>query len=180
MPVQCRLVVGVGMVPCAWGGAGIDGFAAGMPLRRNLVRRACFARRSGVLQGVLWHQGETDTMDEGLARTHAQKLSALIRELREETETPDLLFAVGDLSPALEEAKRESDPPWAARIGVVRAGLRRVAQEDPRCVWVPSDHLPGSVRDAFHFDRASLVELGRRYAVAVTGCSPAGGSSRAD
>jgi hypothetical protein len=160
--------VAVGLVPCAWGGAGIDWFGENQPLRINTVRRAQAAARQGTLRGVLWHQGETDTMDEDAAHAHEGKLRALVTGLRTELGIADLPFAIGDLSPALAAAKEQADPEWATRIATVRAGLRRVAMEDPHAGWVESDGLPGVPRDVFHFDRAALVEMGRRYARVVT------------
>jgi len=164
--------VTVGLVPCAWGGAAIDLFGDGRPLRRNAVFRGRLAARHGTLQGVLWHQGESDTMDEAAALCHEDKLRALVGGLRSELGIGDLFFAIGDLSPALAAAKERDDPRWAARIARVRAGLRRMAEEDPHAAWVASDGLPAAGRDVFHFDRAALVEMGRRYAQAVVahGC----------
>ena len=164
---ELRPGVTVGLVPCAWGGAAIDRFGEGCPLRDNAVRRGKLAASRGTLQGVLWHQGESDTMDDESARCHEGKLRNLIRGLRAELECDDLFFAIGDFSPALAAAKEGSDPAWAARIAGVRGGLRRVAEEDPHAAWVASDGLPGVSRDVFHFDRAALVEMGRRYARAV-------------
>lgn len=164
---QLRPGTGVGLVPCAWGGASIDLFGEGRPLSRNLVARARFASRRGTLKGVLWHQGESDTLEDGSARAHEGKLRALIAGLRTELEAERLCFVIGDLPPALAAAKQDRDPAWAARIAIVRAGLRRVAGEDPHAAWVGSGGLPGIARDVFHFDRAALAEMGRRYARAV-------------
>lgn len=156
----------IGLVPCAWGGAGIDAMMPGTPLFRNAVARGRIAQRFGAIRGVLWHQGETDTQDEDLAKTHEGKLRELMAALR--VELGDLSFMIGDLVPFTEERRRNhGDPAWADRTRMVRAGLKRVAVDDPAACWVPSDGLSGV--DAVHFGRGSLVEFGRRYAAAWLG-----------
>ncbi|MCW1883914.1 sialate O-acetylesterase [Luteolibacter flavescens] len=149
----------IGLVPCAWGGAGIDQIGPGTPIYDNAITRARMASTRGTLAGVLWHQGETDALDETLARSHARKLSDLIARLRTDLDSPDLPVLIGDLAHFGDE-KRE--PAAIARRDEVRTGLRRVAAETPRAGFVESDGLPGV--DGVHFSRAALMEFGRRYA----------------
>ena len=149
----------VGLVPAAWGGAGIDVLGRGTPLYENAVHRARLAARYGTLAGVLWHQGETDAGRDPLARTHAEKLTRLIGHLREDLESPRLPVVIGDLGPFGDERRRLEA---IQRRAVVRAGLRQVAAADPHAAFVESEGLAGS--DAVHFNRAALIEFGKRYA----------------
>jgi hypothetical protein len=149
----------IGLIPGAWGGAGIDALGPGTPLYDNVVRRARFATRHGTLAGVLWHQGETDALRDPLARTHADKLARLIQRLRDDLGAPELPVLIGDLA-HFGDGKRK--PEAIARRQLVRAGLRRVAAEDARADFVESEGLLGS--DAVHFTRAALIEFGERYA----------------
>jgi hypothetical protein len=144
----------IGLVPCAWGGAGIDAMMPGTPVFRNAVRRGRIASETGAIRGVLWHQGETDAGSTELAAAHEGKLRELMAALR--NELGDLVFLIGDLAPFTGE-----------RTGPVRDGLKRVAESDPQARWVPGDGLSGV--DAVHFGRESLVEFGRRYAAAWVG-----------
>lgn len=159
---QPRLTVG--LIPCAWGGAGIDRLGPGTPLYDNAMRRSRQASLHGTLAGVLWHQGETDALDDALAGAHAGKLATMITRLRSDLATPELPFLIGDLAPFGDDKR---DPAAVARRAVVRAGLRRVAAETSRAAFVESDGLAGV--DAVHFSRPALMEFGRRYADAFLG-----------
>lgn len=149
----------VGLVPGAWGGAGIDVLGRGSALYENAVRRARIAARHGSLAGVLWHQGETDAGHDPLARSHSAKLARLIGHLREDLAAPGLPVMIGDLGHFGDERRK---PDAIRRRSLIRAGLRRVAEDDPLASFVESDGLAGS--DAVHFNRAALIEFGKRYA----------------
>jgi hypothetical protein len=151
----------VGLVPAAWGGAGIDALGPGTPLYENAVHRARLAARHGTLAGVLWHQGETDASRDPLVRTHAEKLTRLIKQLRADLELPRLPFVIGDLAPFGDDRRKLEAIQRRAQI---RAGLRRVANDHPHTAFVESEGLTGS--DNVHFDRASLIGFGKRYAAA--------------
>jgi len=159
--LEAALAPRIGLIPGAWGGAGIDLLGPGSPLYENAVRRARLASRHGTLAGVLWHQGETDALHEPLAQSHAGKLTRLISRLRDELGAPELPILIGDLAPFGDSRRK---PEAVARRALVRAGLRRVADEDPHAAFVESLGLGGC--DGVHFDRAALVELGHRYAEA--------------
>ncbi len=151
----------IGLIPCAWGGAPIDRLGPGSPLYANALRRARIAAKSGMLAGVLWHQGETDAEVDALAAAHAGKLAALMAALRKDLESPALPFLIGDLAGFGDERRK---PEFVERRRIVRDGLRRVAAEDAHAALVESEGLAGV--DAVHFGRGALLEFGRRYAEA--------------
>lgn len=155
---------GVGLIPCAWGGAAIDSLHAGTPLFRNAVCRARLAAESGRLRGVLWHQGETDTRNEVAAASHADKLRRLMADLRREFRAPELPFVIGDLAEFTEDYRRRKSPEALAWHQTVRRGLREVADSDAHSAFVETGGLEGV--DDVHFGRSSLIELGQRYAEA--------------
>lgn len=164
LPFAARLREGsptltIGLIPAAWGGAGIEDLGPGMPIFENAIRRCHTAARTGTLAGVLWHQGETDVLDESLARSHAGKLTTLIASVRADLGAPELPFLIGDLAPFGDE-KRSVEA--VARRDHVREGLRRIAAETDHAAFIESHGLAGV--DGVHFSRASLVEFGRRYA----------------
>lgn len=154
----------IGLIPCAWGGAGIDRLGPGTPLYDNAIRRARIAALRGTLAGVLWHQGETDALDDSLAPSHAGKLAALIARLRSDLATPELPFLIGDLA---DFGNEKRDPAAIARQEWVRSGLRRVAAGTPHAAFVESGGLAGT--DIVHFSRAASIEFGQRYADAYLG-----------
>jgi hypothetical protein len=153
--------VTIGLIPCAWGGAPIDLLGPGSPLYGNAIRRARLAAKSGTLSGVLWHQGESDAESEVAAPAHAGKLAELMRHLRSDLAAPDLPFLIGDLAEFGDERRK---PAAVNRRNIVRAGLRKIAEEDPRAAFIESKGLLGV--DLVHFSRSALVEFGNRYAEA--------------
>jgi len=161
---EARQDLTVGLIPCAWGGMGIDRLGPGTPPYGNAVHRARIAARRGTLAGVLWHQGETDALHDSLAQTHAGKLAALIARLRADLGTPALPFLIGDLGDFGDEKR---DPAAMARRQVVRSGLRRVAADTGHAALVESDGLKGI--DSVHFSRAALIQFGQRYTDAYLG-----------
>lgn len=68
----------VGLVVNARGGTSITQWQKGGRFYDEAIRRALIASRSGVLSGILWHQGEQDASD---AR-YLRKLKKLIRDFR--------------------------------------------------------------------------------------------------
>ena len=149
----------IGLDPCAWGGAPIDLLGPGSPLYRNAVHRARLAAKSGVLSGVLWHQGETDAESDTTAPAHAGKLSSLIRQFRVDLAAPELPFLIGDLAEFGDERRKAAG---IARRDTVRRGLRQVAAEDAHAAFIGSTGLDGV--DLVHFGREALIEFGHRYA----------------
>jgi len=169
LPFACRLREAapertVGLVPCAWGGAAIAEIHQGTPLFGNAVKRANIARQSGRLAGVLWHQGESDTVSEAAAHAHAGLLRRFMADLRGELGLPDLPFLIGDLAEFTEDFKRKRNPSAAEWNAQVRAGLREVAADDAHARFVESAGLDGV--DDVHFGRNALIEFGGRYASA--------------
>jgi len=59
----------IGLVPCAAGASELKRWEQGGDLYSNAVSRARAAMRDGVLSGILWHQGEQDSMYETNALT---------------------------------------------------------------------------------------------------------------
>ncbi|XP_071710107.1 probable carbohydrate esterase At4g34215 isoform X2 [Rutidosis leptorrhynchoides] len=79
----------VGLVPCAIGGSGIDEWARGGRLYQRLVRRAFVSTKGGgEVKGVLWFQGERDTVNISDAESYKGKLSQLFLDLRMDLKSP--------------------------------------------------------------------------------------------
>ncbi len=103
------------------------------------------------LRAVVWHQGESDA--ELPAGAYHALLTAFIARVREDLGEAHLPFVVGEV---FDNGKRDA----------VRAAQRAVASEIPGVVFVPAT---GTVTwdKGTHFDAASQLEMGRRYAAAL-------------
>lgn len=158
--------VTVGLIPCAWGGAGIDMLKKGTPIFKNAMERMKFAQAQGVIKGVLWHQGESDTVTVALLDAYEGKLRGLMADVRAEANDPHLPFAIGNLAEFYGECADHK--PRIAQINQMRETLRRIGTEGPDTVFVPSTGLASADKNFVHFNRVSYIEFGHRYAEALT------------
>ena len=142
----------VGLVPCAFGGTRLDQWRPGDKLYENAVARAKTAARCGVLKGVLWHQGESDSTDQ-LAPTYAARLAEMLTKLRGDLGDHDLPIVVGELGQFRKQLTTTQ----------VNAQLREVANSLPQVACASSEGLTHN-GDSTHFDATALKEFGRRYA----------------
>lgn len=156
--------VTVGLIPCAVGGSPIDSWQpGGYHASTNshpwddAIKRAKIALQSGTLQGVLWHQGESDSK-EGKSETYEKKLHELIARFRRELNAPDVPFIAGQMGQFAER-------PWDAARKQVDDAHRRLPERVPNSAFVSSDGLTHK-GDEVHFDSRSYRELGQRYAAA--------------
>lgn len=82
---------GVGLVPCAVGGTKITEWARGSFLYNQLVERAQVAvRGGGALRGLLWYQGESDTVMREDAEYYKGRLERFFIDLRADLGSPSL------------------------------------------------------------------------------------------
>lgn len=155
----------IGLIPCAVGGSPIDSWKPGYfyaPTKSHpwddAIRRAKTALESGTLQGILWHQGESDSSGQ-LAVAYGPKLQDLVARFRNELNAPNVPFIVGQLG-------QFSDKPWDDAKKTVDAAHRNLAVSVPNAAFVPSDSLVAGP-DGVHFDAPSLREFGKLYAEAM-------------
>ncbi|NLZ04839.1 MAG: sialate O-acetylesterase [Phycisphaerae bacterium] len=154
----------VGLVPCAVGGSPISVWrpqahypATGVHPYDDAIARCRIAGQRGVFKGVLWHQGESDSNAED-GPLYAQRLTELIRRLRQDLSAPDLLFVAG--TPADAFIARTPDSRF-----VIEA-IRAAAKVDERVFWVSAAGL-ACKDDQVHFNTEAARTLGLRYAQAM-------------
>jgi hypothetical protein len=153
--------VRIGLVPCAAGGSPISSWTEGGYHDQtkshpydDALKRARIAMQSGVIKGIIWHQGESDSKPE-LAEVYQAKLEELIANFRRELGNNDLPFVVGKLGDFYVARN-----PNAQTINTI---LERIPFTVKNTACTYADGLtPKS--DLVHFDAKSERELGRRYA----------------
>ncbi len=100
------------------------------------------------LRGMIWHQGESDA---GLpAEEYQELLTAFITRVRADLKTPQLRFGIGEV---FDNGKRNA----------VRAAQKKVGATVAGAYFVPSTGLK-TFDGGTHFDAASQIELGTRFA----------------
>lgn len=152
----------IGLIPCAVGGSGIDFWQPGKfyaPTKSypydDAISRTKSAMQSGIVKGILWHQGESDS-DSINAKLYAQKLKSLIERFRYDLHSKNLPFVAGTL-PVFYTAKH----PHAQ---VVNDAITQLPKIVPNTAVVYSAGL-NHTGDHTHFNSESARLLGERYAI---------------
>jgi hypothetical protein len=153
--------VRIGLIPCAAGGSPISSWTKGGYHDQtkshpydDAIARAKAAMKDGVIKGIIWHQGESDSTPEKV-QVYQAKLEELIADFRRDLGDENLPFVVGKLGEFYVERN-----PNAESINEI---LERIplTVKNTACVDV-AGLTPKS--DLTHFDTESARELGRRYA----------------
>ena len=155
--------VTIGLVPCAVGGTLLSRWSKGGDLYSNAVSRAKLAMKDGILTGVVWHQGENDSILEETAKTYGERLQQMFRDLREELGQPNLPIVVGEIGEFLYTRKDPTKTPYAKQIN---AALDEIPEKVPNTACIKASGLSHK-GDEVHFDTKSQHELGRRFAEAM-------------
>lgn len=137
----------IGLVVNARGGTSIEEWIPGGVLYNEAVKQTKIALKSGVLKGVIWHQGEANSKG---YNSYMPQIEALINSLRKDLNMDDLPFVAGQLS---------ADKPQ-------RANFNKMILELPTVVKhtgvITTENT--STIDRTHFNSASQRLLGKRYA----------------
>ena len=153
--------VTIGLVATAEGGTPLKRWEKGADLYERAVHRAKLAMKDGVLAGVIWHQGESNTGAKDRSDNYGERLAKMINDLRSDLGAPDLPFVVGELGEFL-VINRKKNPPLH-RANEVNDALRNLPKH-VRLTGFVSAHGLTDKGDELHFDSHSQREFGRRYA----------------
>ena len=154
----------VGLVPMAWGGRSIEQLGKGSGIYSDAIRHAKAGMQAGTLKGVLWHQGESDTVEQTRTDAYEKRLHRLIEDVRKDLGSPQLPFIVGNLAEFYGTGKDHKAPDRVARITKIKEILRSLPKKVPHTGFVESTDCTPAARAKVHFDRKSCVLLGKRYA----------------
>lgn len=166
------LEIRVGLIPCAAGGSPIISWQAGGYWGQtdshpydDAIKRTKLAMESGILKGIIWHQGESDSNEDN-SGLYESKLADLIKALRQDLNAPKVPFIAATISdfanPELMDPKAEI----VSQRQIVNAAIRNIPKLVKHTAYVESTGLKHK-GDNLHFDSASSRELGRRYAKAM-------------
>ena len=142
--------VSVGLVVNAKGGSKIEEWEKGTHFYDEALRRVREARKNGVLKGILWHQGESNSRE---PYSYLEKLKGLIAGLREDLGQENLPFVAGQVF---------YNPETKPLTKAINKEIARLPEVVPNTGYVSSEGL--TTFDNTHFDVPSTVVLGERYA----------------
>jgi hypothetical protein len=152
----------IGLVPCGIPGVDIDFFRKGVISSRRsefeippddhwdtaydwVIQRAQLARQDGgVIDGIIFHQGESDSGQQ----VWLDKVKGMVEDLRMDLDIGEVPFLAGEM----------------LRGGAAdghNAIINQLPDVVPNAHVVSSEGLSGV--DQFHFDAPGVRELGRRY-----------------
>jgi endo-1,4-beta-xylanase len=151
----------IGLIPCAKGGSAINLWQRGGNLYDEAVRRAKQALQAGTdvkatIRGALWLQGEANANSAGL-EVHAEKLSKLIDDLREDLNLPELPFIACTIGEMV-DAEKLSDVLAMNRI------LLSLPSRRANTACVDARDLKTHIGDRVHFDTQAQNAIGKRFA----------------
>lgn len=148
----------IGLIPCAVGGSPIEHWLPGAYDKPtdthpydDAVLRIKAAMATGIIKGVIWHQGESNSSPEK-AKIYLAQLTELIQRVRALVGNPNLPFIVGELG--------RYRPVYAN----INNELAKLPAQVPYTAVASSEGLIHK-GDSTHFDGPSAEELGKRYAV---------------
>ncbi len=149
--------VKIGLIPCAVGGTSINLWQPGRYDSATKTHpyddaelRIKMAMKSGLIRGMLWHQGESDSSPES-AKEYLPKLQMLIARIRAVTGNPQLPVVAGELGR------------YKERYQSINMQLNRLPSFVTHSAVASSEDLTDK-GDTTHFDSASAEKLGVRFA----------------
>uniref|UniRef100_A0A7N0TR43 Sialate O-acetylesterase domain-containing protein n=1 Tax=Kalanchoe fedtschenkoi TaxID=63787 RepID=A0A7N0TR43_KALFE len=144
----------VGLVPCGRGGTRLEEWekGSGSGLYEAAVRRGKAAERRGRIGGVVWYQGESDTLNETDASLYGRRLVKLFGDLRRDLELP--------LLPIFQVALASGAGPYKSRVRAAQLGMNliNVFTVDAEGLQLEPDNL--------HLTTPAQVRLGSMLASA--------------
>jgi hypothetical protein len=149
--------VKIGLIPTAVGGSPIEHWLPGAydaatkthPYDDAVVRIK-EAMKYGVIKGIIWHQGESDSKPEKV-KIYLAELKELIERFRTLVNNPNVPFVAGELGR------------YRPDFATFNAEIVNLPKTVSNTAVVTTEGLVHR-GDTLHFDSPSADELGRRYA----------------
>ena len=151
----------IGLIPCADGGTDIKQWVRGTLLYEHAVMMAKLAMRTSSLDGILWHQGESDCSPDKYP-CYESLLTEMIHDMRSDLNLPEIPFIVGALGNYLPDCTYDKT---LINYTHINAALQKIANTIPHVLCVSANGLTSNP-DYLHFNAKSLREFGRRYYIA--------------
>jgi hypothetical protein len=139
----------IGLVVNSQGGSALETWKQAGKNYVKTMERIQPILNTGVVRGVLWHQGEANQQ---LGDKYLEPLAAVIQQFRNDLKAPQLPFVAGQLAPL---AKNKET------IQAFNQALLRLPALVPNTGVARADDLKGN---DIHFDSADTRKLGQRYA----------------
>lgn len=146
------------LIPAAVGGSSShqwlgDSLHRGVRLMTNFQERVSSAAKFGVIKGILWHQGESDTNDQSIPG-YGDRLKSIFTAFRRHCHNPKLPILIGKLGSFSENQDR-----WNA----INQAIEKYTSKDKYAFIVETADLK-SKEDKIHFAAEGQRTMGVRMA----------------
>lgn len=148
----------IGLIPCAEGGSEIDEWDVDKELYNHAVSEARFAMKNSQLTGILWHQGESDSMG-GKHELYYEKLRKIMYRFRKDLDAPNLPIIIGGLGSFLGQSGFGIN---CTEYTLINQHLKQFAFEEDNCYFVDAAGLACNP-DGIHINAVSQRKFGLRY-----------------
>ena len=149
--------VKIGLIPTAVGGSPIESWlpgaldqATGTHPYDDAVARIKLAMQAGVIKGIIWHQGESNSGRPEQVAKYLDQLKELIGRFRKLVGNDNLPFVAGELG-------------RYRTFGNINDEINKLPAAVPWTAVATTENLTHK-GDTLHFDGPSADEFGRRYA----------------
>lgn len=150
----------IGLICNAKGATKLSEWQKGTPYFYETIKRALQGAKDGELAGVLWLQGEQDTIEKVDYTTYGERFAEFIEDLRRALDNPDLPFIMGEIWGEAQKVLLD----WNEGTRAVNRQIRSVARHVPDTAWVTTKRIAYLPHDPVHFAPEGMRVLGRRYA----------------
>ena len=150
----------IGLICNARGATKLSEWEKGTKYFKEAVKRVKQGCRQDELAGVLWLQGEQDTIDSADYSNYGQRFEKFIYDMRKALGKPDLPFIVGEI---WGEARKVLTK-WSEGTNAVDKQIKLIVQKTSNCVLVRSKKIAYLPHEPVHFAPEGMRVLGRRYA----------------
>lgn len=148
----------IGLIPCAEGGSTLNEWGVDEALFKHAIAEAKFAMQNSELTGILWHQGESDSLG-GNYKVYYEKLLVIVNAIRKELNAPDIPLIIGGLGDFLGKVGFGKG---CTEYNLINEELKKFAFEQDNCYFVTASGLTSNP-DGIHIDAVSQRKFGLRY-----------------
>lgn len=148
----------IGLIPCAEGGSTLNEWGVDEALFKHAIAEAKFAMQNSELTGILWHQGESDSLG-GNYKVYYEKLLVIVNAIRKELNAPDIPLIIGGLGDFLGKVGFGKG---CTEYNFINEELKKFAFEQDNCYFVTASGLTSNP-DGIHIDAISQRKFGLRY-----------------
>lgn len=148
----------IGLIPRADGGISLDDWSVDGPLFKHAILQAKLAQESSKFEGILWHQGESDSIS-GLYKLYHEKFSEIVDAFRQELGEPDIPIIIGEIGDYLGSGFWGAYFPEYPKINQV---LLEFANTHKNCYFVTASGLTANPY-GIHINAVSQRIFGLRY-----------------